>query len=404
MNISEGFIQSLDVIKNNKARSFLTMLGINFGVGCLIAVAVVGLAFRTSISSEMGQYGSTLVWIFPDRDSYVDGEKRTLMTGRDIKYFRQFLPGLTEGESIFDTTKNIRYRGETIHSSVHGVTSDHFSLFSIGIEKGRAFQPSDDETHPSWCILRPDIAYHLFQDEPALGKRIRIGNRTYTVIGVTERQEQGFLSDGSDNNSVYVPMYHTAREIWGGSFIKYWIYLVKFENLEQVDHAIERADQYLTTRYGLIRGEKRFRIERLDSYIKMVDKILNIISTLVLVIAAISILVGGLGIMNIMLVSVTERTREIGIRMAIGARRKDILIQFVIEAVTLCLLGGGSGVVFGAGLAALVCHFLHWQFFLSLAIVFSALTVSSVIGLVFGIYPAWKASELMPMEALRSDY
>ena len=135
----------------------------------------------------------------------------------------------------------------------------------------------------------------------------------------------------------------------------------------------------------------------------MVDKILNIITTLVTVIAAISIIVGGLGIMNIMLVAVTERTREIGVRMAVGATRRDIIIQFVIEAVVLCLIGGGTGVIFGSLLAALVCKILEWKFMLSLMIVSGALAISTIIGLIFGIYPAWKASKLMPVEALRSD-
>ena len=403
MQIGEGIRQTFEVIRANKIRSFLTMLGINFGVGSLIAISIVGLAFRTSVTEEMGKYGSQLIWVQPNHNVYASGEKRTLLNSDDINFFIKFLPGLEYRSSIMSIGANVRYRNKTEHVQIYGAETDYFSIFSVAIEKGRTFTDEDIKIHRRVCILRPDIAENLFGIEDPLLKKVTIFNKNYTVIGLTEKLERGFFNDGSDNSTIFIPMPFVAKKIWGNNRIKYWVYLMKFNTLENVDRAINRIDSYLTNKYGLLRHEKRFRIRKMDSYIQIPDRVLNIISTLILVIAAISLVVGGLGIMNIMLVTVTERTREIGIRMAVGARSTDILTQFIIEAVTLCLLGGGVGILFGIGIAAIACAVLKWKFIVSLMYVLLALSISTVIGLIFGIYPAHKASKMMPIEALRIE-
>ncbi len=403
MKITEGLRQSFEVIKGNRIRSFLTMLGINFGVGCLIAISVVGLAFRESINSEMGKYGSTTLWVYTDWSAYASREQRTLLNNRDIAYFNAALPGMLESGSFFDQVLPVKYRGNSIRTTIFGASESHFEIFPLNLEGGRFFMDEDIRTRRPVCIIRPDIASSLFEEEDPIGKVIQIGDKNFTVIGITERKTQDFLNDGSDNNTIFVHQDFIATKIWGGRDYKYWIYIMKFDTPENVALAEERVASYLENKYGMIRGEPRFRIERLDTYIGMANRILNIVSILVLVIAVISIVVGGLGIMNIMLVAVTERTREIGVRMAIGASSRDILIQFIIEAVTLCLLGGGTGIIFGAGIGAVVCSILDWQFMLSLSIIMVALFISTSIGLIFGIFPAWKASKMMPIDALRSE-
>lgn len=403
MKGTEGLRQSFEVIRGNKVRSFLTMLGINFGVGCLIAISVVGLAFRESINSEMGKYGSTLLWVQPNWSSYASREQRTLMNNRDIAYFSNALPGMLDGGSLFDQVLTVKYKGNSIQTTVFGASKAHFEIFSIDLVSGRYFLDEDISNRSPVCIIRPDIASNLFKDIDPIGKTIQIEEKNFTIIGLTERHSQGFVNDGSDNNTIFVHQDFIASKIWGGRDYKYWIYIMKFDTSENVDRAQERIRAYLNNKYGMLRGEPRFRIERLDTYIGMTDRILNIVSILILVIAIISIVVGGLGIMNIMLVAVTERTKEIGVRMAIGATPRDILIQFVIEAITLCLLGGGTGIIFGAGIGALVCFILEWDFMLSLTIVLGALLISTSIGLIFGIFPAYKASKLTPIEALRAE-
>ncbi len=403
MKIAEGIRQTFEVIASNKIRSFLTMLGINFGVGSLIAISIVGLSFRTSISGEMGKFGSNLIWVRPNRDAYVRGEHRVLLRESDVDFFNRYLPGLVYKSTILNRWVKVRYHGKGEDVSVFGVSPDYFSIFAIKVAKGRAFVPEDIRLHRKVCVIRPDIAEDLFGDTDPIGKQISMLGHDYTVVGLTERLERGFLSDGSDNSTIFIPSSYMARLIWGGREIKYWIYLMRFDSMSNVDNAIDRIDNYLINRYGYLRGEKRFRIDKMDSYIKIVDRVLNVISMLILVIASISLVVGGLGIMNIMLVTVTERTREIGIRMAVGANSRDILVQFMIEAITLCLLGGGVGVVFGVGIAALACSILKWNFLMNILYVLFALGISTLIGLVFGIYPAYKASKMMPVDALRIE-
>jgi putative ABC transport system permease protein len=403
MKITEGLRESFDVIRGNKVRSFLTILGINFGVGCLIAISVVGLGFRFSIESELGRYGSTLLWVQVSWRAYAGNEPRIQMDDRDIEYFKTALPGVESGESIFDISYPVSYKGRSHETVLYGVEPAHFAMFDVGMQSGRQILQKDMEDRSRVCVLRPDIAAKLFQDEDPIGKTIRIDERNFTVIGLTERLEGGFLSDGSDNNTIFVPAPFIASRIWGGNEIKYWVYLLRFESPDNLDIAEERISAYLEKRYGKLRGESRFIVSRLDSFTAMTERILDIVNTLVVVIASISLVVGGLGIMNIMLVAVTERTREIGVRMAVGATRTDILVQFIIEAVVLCLVGGGTGVLFGVLLAVGACTVLGWPFTLPVLMVLGALAVSTVIGMAFGIYPAYKASGLQPVDALRTE-
>ena len=403
MKAAEGLRQSFEVIKGNKVRSFLTMLGINFGVGCLIAISIVGLGFRESINSEMGKYGSNLLWVQSNGSAYASREKRILLDNRDIAYFHTALPGLKNGSSIFDQIMPVKYKGNSTRTTIIGTDISHFEIFPINLEQGRFFMDEDIKTRRAVCIIRPDIAASLFEEEDPVGKVIQIGEKNFTVIGLTDRKEQGILNDGSDNNTIFVHQDFIAAKIWGGRDYKYWVYIMKFDTSGNVELAEERMVSYLENRYGMIRGKPRFKVERMDSYIGMANRILNIVSILILVIAVISIIVGGLGIMNIMLVAVTERTKEIGIRLAIGATSRDILVQFVIEAITLCLLGGGTGIIFGAGIGAIACSILDWHYMLTLTIVLGALFISTSIGLIFGIFPAYKASKLTPIEALRAE-
>ncbi len=403
MNLEEGLRQSFDVIRSNKVRAFLTMLGINFGVGSLIAIAMVGLSFRENINSAFSQFGSQLVWVSVNNQAYVSRERRVYLEEQDVRYFKNFLPGLNYMSTIFNYPSEANYKGKGRMTTIMGVDPGHAEILAVDLEKGRFFLDQDVLLHRAVCVLKPDIASYLFGDENPVGKQVSIFDRPYTVVGVTKDKGMTFMSDGSDNNSIYIPANFVGERIWGGSVNKYYIYLMKFKSIEDVDRAIGRVENYLENRYGLLRGEKRFEIDKSDSYIKITNDVLNVISTLILVIASVSLLVGGLGIMNIMLVTVTERTREIGLRMAVGAKQTDIMIQFIIEAVTMCLIGGGIGTLFGIGLATVACLILQWPIIFSLVAVAVALTISSLVGLLFGIYPAYKASRLTPIDALRVE-
>ena len=403
MNIEEGIRQSLEVIGGNKLRSALTMLGVVFGVGCLIAVSIVGSAFRESITGELGRYGSTLMWIQPDWRAYANNERRTTLDDRDVEFFLSDLPGLEYWGTFYTLNRPVSREGVTETLTVYAVDPSHFTIFATEMAAGRRIVQDDVDSRNRVCVLRPDIARYLFGDTDPIGRQVRIGNEIFTVIGVTVRQENAMVSDGSGNQTVFIPSSIFQRLIFGSGPPQYWVYFLQFDDADSVATAEERISTYLMNRYGDIRGEPRFRIDKLESFVTTVNTVLDTVSLLVSVIASISLLVGGLGIMNIMLVTVTERTREIGVRMAIGARRRDILAQFLIEAVTLCLIGGALGTGFGAGMAAIACSILDWQFAISYHTVLLAVGISSAIGLGFGTYPANKASRLTPIEALRAD-
>jgi putative ABC transport system permease protein len=403
MNIEEGIRQSFEVIAGNKLRSALTMLGVVFGVGCLIAVSIVGLAFRGSISGDLGKYGSTLMWIQADWRAYSNDEQQVLLDDRDVQFFLSNLPGLEYSGTFYTIYRSVSHGGETQTVNIYGVGPAHFVIFGTEMASGRKLVEEDVDSRNRVCILRPDIAGYLFDDADPVGEQVRIGSDMYTVVGVTERTENEMVSDGSDNTTVFIPSSIIRRMAFGSGPANYWVYFLQFEDAESVRIAEERIDTYLINRYGYIRGERRFRIDKLESYVATVNTVLNTVTLLVSVIAGISLLVGGLGIMNIMLVTVTERTKEIGVRMAIGARRRDILAQFLIEAVTLCVIGGALGTAFGSGLAAIACSILEWQFTVSLQTILLAVGISCAIGLAFGTYPAHKASRLTPIEALRVD-
>ena len=194
MKLTEGLRESFSVIGGNKARSFLTILGINFGVGCLIAISVIGLAFRDSVGSEIGRYGSTMLWVQVDNQTYMSGESRILMDSRDIRFFRQALPGLKTSGSLFSDSLIASYRGESAETQVLGASPGHFEMFDIKIAKGRAFLDLDVKLRERVCVLRPDIASRLFKDEDPVGKTIRLSEKNYKVIGVTERMSNMFLS------------------------------------------------------------------------------------------------------------------------------------------------------------------------------------------------------------------
>ncbi len=405
MNIEEGLRQSIDVLRANKARSLLTMLGINFGVMSLVAISIIGLSFRGFIGREMAKYGSEIMWVFGNDKAYARGEKRTQLSGGDLDYFRRSLPGLEYSSTFFYLNAPAVAGGKTQSVSLFGVDTDYFQIFAASrkIAKGRALLPDDDLRRRAVCVIGPEIAGLLFGAEEPVGKRVSFLDRAFTVVGVTAPSESTFVSDGTDDTTIFVPQSFVAARIFGGREKRYYVLLLKFADLASVDNAVIRMENYLEKKYGLLRGEKRFRVMKFDTFIKIADNVLDIVSLLILVISAISLLVGGLGIMNIMLVTVTERTQEIGMRMAVGARRRDVLSQFLIEAVVLCLIGGFIGVALGAAIAVIACGILSWPFVFSLAAVVIGLAVATAIGILFGLYPAWKASRLTPIEALRVE-
>ncbi|MFW5783833.1 MAG: ABC transporter permease, partial [Spirochaetota bacterium] len=267
MNFEEGLRQSFEVIAGNKLRSLLTMLGIIFGVGCLIAISIVGGAFRGAISGEMGQYGSTLVWVQANWEAYARGERRTYLDDDDVRFMRSSLPGIEYSGTMLDVQETVSYEGASRLTRVYGVSPDHFVIFANSIARGRSFTENDVRAMSRVCVLRPDVAQAVFQGDDPIGKRVRVGSEVYTVVGVTEPLENPLLGDGSNNDTVFVPWELVSRRVFGGGPPVYFVYFFRFESLEQVDFAVDRMAAYLENRYGRLRDVPRFRIDTSDQYI-----------------------------------------------------------------------------------------------------------------------------------------
>jgi putative ABC transport system permease protein len=299
---------------------------------------------------------------------------------------------------------SVRRGTHTIENTIiNGATTDVVKVVEVELTEGRMWTQTEEQRRSNVVILGHDAAEDLFPNESPLGKEIECSGDVFTVIGVMDRQPQAFgTGRNTQDNSVYFPL-ETFRKIHP-EVTDYWI-VVKYDNAVNKDLVTEEIRELMRIRRGLRSDQDdNFAIFSPESLTRLWNEVTSGLFLFMVSVSCVSLIVGGVGVMNIMLVSVTERTREIGIRKAVGASRKVILTQFTLEAITLCMIGGVLGIALGA-LLTLILHFavgfLHAA--LSLAWVSIAFVVSMVIGLVFGIYPAWKAANLDPIEALRYE-
>jgi len=392
----------------NKMRSILTTLGVIIGVAAVIAVVSLVQGMEYGISSDLEGVGATYILVVPDA-----GEDRNSMGSRvpDLTYedgiaVLKGAPEIREFTPIFFTGAEAKYK-DTRHSMyVLGVGESYQDVVNHWVEKGRFFTPLDLEAKKRVCTIGIETARKLGIDEDPIGKVIQVGGNSFTVVGLMEEKGRMF---GQDNDDIVLIPFTTAGIIYGSERMRSIRLDFQAVSAERIDLAREQIGEVLKSRHRIKEGERSdFRIILQEEILKTVSKFLTTSSLVMGAVVGIALLVGGIGIMNIMLVSVTERTREIGIRKAIGARRQDVLIQFLIEAVTLSGMGGVMGIVGGMALARLA-HMLigRWIEFpavhtplwaVSLAFGFCAL-----LGIIFGIYPAAKASKLDPIEALRYE-
>jgi putative ABC transport system permease protein len=405
VNFTEGFRESWDTIRHNRLRTILTMLGMNIGVASVIAVMATGLMGRSAIMKGIENIGSSLLWVQAAKDSYP--------SGRDIAYMKPedllTLSTIVQDASI---SPNLRAnypmgsRGDQEMSSVYGIWPAYQRMWGRGLQAGRPISQEDVDQRRRVVILGMNTARGFFKtEEAALGNSVTFAGKDFTVIGVMAKKERSPVDDGSDDDTAYVP-YEVLSDVtnwdqYGGPRVMR-IYL-KVRDMADLDYVSAQIGQYLDHKYGQVEGKPRFVVRKAEDSIQTTNKVFDIITTVITLIAGISLVVGGIGIMNIMLITVTERTREIGIRKALGAKRRDILAQFLIESIIICLIGGGIGILFGVGITALVSVAQRWEYLLPWASILVGLVVSITIGLFFGIYPALKAARLDPVVALTKE-
>jgi putative ABC transport system permease protein len=399
---------ALRAIGANKMRSVLTVLGVMIGVAAVIAVVSLVQGMQHKLSQDLQNVGSNYIEVFPDageqRNSFL--QKMPELTIDDAIAVQKAAPSIKEFTPLFLPSVETKYGDARHRLQMYGVNSPYQDVFNHWVDRGRFFTPLDDETKKRICVIGVSAAEKLNLGNEPIGKLIQIDGNGFTVVGVMEKKGGSF---GQDRDDIVLVPFSTASTIWGADNMRRLILAFQMKSGADLDLVKEQVTEILRTRHHLKKEQKDdFRILAQEEILKLISTALTTTSAVMGGVVGIALLVGGIGIMNIMLVSVTERTREIGIRKSIGARRKDVMVQFLVEAVALSALGGGVGVAGGyllaqvarMALARLVelppVHTPLW------AIVI-AFTFCAFLGVIFGVYPAAKASKLDPIDALRYE-
>jgi len=384
------------------------MLGIVIGVGAVIVMVAVGAGARELIGDQIRSIGSNMILVVPGATTQGgarmgSGSVHTLKAS-DAESIIKECPAVKFAAPIWGNVTQVVYGNRNWRTRVTGTTRDYYAVREWTIHQGRIFTPEEEQRAAKVALIGQTVAENLMGDTHALGKIIRIQNVPVTVIGVLERKGQSPRGDDQDD-AVFVPLKTSQYRLFGTPFPdEVNAILIQAKDIPLIPEAEKQIDELLTKRHRLGRSqEKDFTVRNITEILATAEKTLNIMTTLLGAIAAISLLVGGIGIMNIMLVSVTERTREIGIRMAVGARSADILGQFLIEAVVLSMLGGMMGTILGMCGAYIFAHTSGWPALISPLAVVVAMMFSAAVGVFFGFYPAFKASRMHPIEALRYE-
>jgi len=389
-------------------RSLLTMLGIVIGVAAVIVMVAVGAGARELIGDQIRSIGSNLILVVPGAAMQTgarlgSGSVHTLRSS-DAEAIAKEAPAVKLAAPVWGEVTQAVYGNKNWRTRVTGTSRDYFPVREWTIRYGRLFTPEEEHQAAKVAVLGGTVVENLMGDTYPLGKVVRIKNVPFNVIGVLEKKGQSPRGDDQDD-AVFVPLKTAQYRLFGTPFPdEINAILVSAKEVALIPEAEKQINELLDRRHKIGRGqEKDFTVRNLTEILATAEKTLNIMTTLLGAIAAISLVVGGIGIMNIMLVSVTERTREIGIRMAVGARSADILSQFLIEAVVLSMLGGIIGISLGIAGAFAFARTSGWPALISPLAVAVALLFSAAVGVFFGFYPAFKASRLHPIEALRYE-
>jgi putative ABC transport system permease protein len=393
---------AFQAISRNKLRSFLTLLGIVIGVGAVIAMVTVGKGTTAKVAADMAKLGSNLLSVRPGQfgpgRSSADAKP---FNDRDITALRSQLTDISAVAPLVRTSQTVVFGSESRSSQIVGSDNNYFVTQDWPLQQGRQFYDGELRAGRAACIIGETVRKKLFGAEPPLGRTMRVNRIPCEVIGVLgPKGESGFGTDQDD--IVLMPLRTVQRRIAGKSDIgSINVSAASPQATRKVQDGIERL---MRERRGINAGkEDDFSVADMKQISTTMTATTTTLTVLLGAIAGVSLLVGGIGIMNIMLVSVTERTREIGIRLAIGAEERQVLMQFLVEAVVLSLIGGVIGITFGLSLAGVASVAMQIPFVLDPRIVVIAFAFSALVGIVFGYFPARRAARLNPIEALRHE-
>ena len=414
--LGETLKMAIDSVRSHKFRSFLTVLGIVIGVMTAISIASILTGLRQNIIAIIEEYGTSNIYAFHLSTGPRTGEDRserlrkplTVADAETIKAQATAVedvalvaPNVGYNGGPFDD--NITYQGKNYRwGNTQGVSSNYANITNVALKEGRFITDSDDQQRANVMVIGVNAADALFPGQLNIaGTQVRMGGYNFEVVGVLEKRKAGFFGENEEDNAVFIP-FRTAQKVAPAR--GYMLFIIRGRS-GLVQEALTQSEEILRRRRHVPFGEPdNFDIKTADKFIEQFDSITAMVGLIAIAISSLGLLVGGIGVMNIMLVSVTERTREIGVRKAIGARRKDIVRQFLFEAMMLTFLGGLLGVLLAVGISKLLILLLPdlpasiptWA-------VVTGLTVSVGVGLIFGVWPARKASRLDPIECLRYE-
>jgi putative ABC transport system permease protein len=414
--LRETLVMALDSVRAHKFRSFLTVLGIVIGVMTAITIASILTGLRQNIVAMIEEYGTNNIYAFHLSTGPRTGEDRSERTRKPLTVddaetiqaqasavdeVAKVAPNVGYSGGPFDD--NITYQGHNYRwGNTQGVSSNYADVCNIALKEGRFISEMDDQQRANVIVIGVNAADALFPGQNQIaGTKVRMGGLNFEIVGVLEKRKAGFFGENEEDNAVFIP-FRTAQKV---APARGYLLLVIRGRSGQVTEALTQAEEILRRRRNVKFGDpNNFDIKTADKFIEQFDSITAMVGLIAIAISSLGLLVGGIGVMNIMLVSVTERTKEIGVRKALGARRKDIVRQFLFEAMTLTFLGGILGVVLAVGISRIVMFFIpslpasipSWA-------VIAGLSVSIGVGLIFGVWPARKASRLDPIECLRYE-
>jgi putative ABC transport system permease protein len=393
-------------LMKNKMRSLLTSLGIIIGVSSVIVMVAIGEGSQRRIKESFSSMGTNMLMISSERHrpgavSQGAGSSRPELSYDDIDLIKLNCPSIAAVSAVIRSSGQIIGGSGNWNTSVQGVDPDYFKIRDWDLTSGRIFTDREVETKKKYCLIGQTVAQELFANIDPIGQKIRIRNTPFQIIGVLSKKGQNSWGQDQDD-TILAPSKTVLYRLKGERDVD-WIY-VSAINDESMSAAEVELDEVLRQSHKLSPGEAAdFRIRNQSEMVEMASETSKTLTMLLGSIAGVSLLVGGIGIMNIMLVSVTERTREIGIRLSLGARSKDVLLQFLTEAIVLSLTGGLLGIFLAFGISAILTRFTELVPYINPTIVFFAFAFSGAVGVFFGYYPARKAANLNPIDALRYE-
>lgn len=405
MNLSESFVTALGALFANKLRALLTMLGIIIGVAAVITMIAIGEGAQKAVTERIQALGSNLLFISPGAQR--GGGVTVIQTGTSVRLRNADAEVIGEKvaavEAVvpeFSRNTQVKYQNRNWNTRIVGTVPEYEYVRNFSAVEGRYFTHSEERAYSKVCVIGGIVAENLFGDANPIGKSIRIAGQTFEVIGILESKGQSGFQNPDDQ--IIVPLSTAQRRIFGVDYLGQ--ITAKVADDRRMDEAFFEIERVLRREHKL-RSEQDndFSIRNQADIITTFQETQQTFTFLLAGIAAVSLLVGGIGIMNIMIVSVTERTKEIGIRKAIGARKQDVLLQFLIESVVMSIVGGLMGIAIGVTGSLVLSSYGNLPSSISLQAIIMSFVFAAFVGIFFGLYPAWKAAESNVIDALRYE-